>query len=893
LPPASPPPASPASPPPVSSLAEALLAARTSDQINASANASLSSSASSHVAGLLQEQEQVSLVDAEAATDLLSWMLEQHQGVDGSAMDGKDVERLQSAVRQVSRVALVGAGPVQLTSPQLNITAETRQLTDVAAAPIVCVTRDASASAVLPTAEALLFATGLNASLPVAMLLTVTRTNMHGTVLHEALSATDDGGEDGGEEGGEEGGPVGVSSLVSFALLQQGAEVEVKGLPEPINISLPYHVASVSVDACVGPQKPAAAAAAAAATAEGGACTRQLECRWWTGEGWSAEGCRTFAGEEGEGTLVCSCDHLTDFMVFELPTSLADVRDTLMDELQVNSLSWGEVAQCLSTPDWQRLHFVYSVVGLLCVVGIIGLGHAVTRDRRELKFVEALVSGRRRDDARAAWRRAARRMSGLGGFLAASRPAVRAEGGGGPGPDTQPPKAPLKAAVAASRAVAPSAQAVGWTRPPPLSPSPPLPQMPVVGVPVFDAERTIARDGQTKKPDDAAFEVAFALPSPVRQAPVLSPLGSQAARLHRHAHPAWASPPPSPPSSPTLPKLSDAVALAMASSGGRRAGAARPQESKWVLARRLGRQVTLTRRWHRDVDRRWKSLWGRCKRSHTLMTGVLFRGISGFTRAQTVMVLLNSLAIELVVLCMFFSTSAEEAESGGRDATLVINPLAIVTGSAVSALVALPSMLACVALFRPITLAVLAWRLATAPLRLVARIRAGRSRWRVASSSRSSKVLPLVHGPADAVVARSDVKPAAHYSYASLNEHLLVRSLTRSVQRRDWHVALHILAGWLCNVSIFAALQLLFVSYGCSFQRLSHETESRQLAIAWALSAGQRFLLHEPALIVLGQLVPALFAHSCMAALFGESCIAAMSYLVDAILAAVKAIRSG
>jgi len=51
--------------------------------------------------------------------------------------------------------------------------------------------------------------------------------------------------------------------------------------------------------------------------------------------------------------------------------------------------------------------------------------------------------------------------------------------------------------------------------------------------------------------------------------------------------------------------------------------------------------VTLTKRWHKDVDKWYKRLWLTCKGSHTLLAGLLYRGSVGFSRAQTVMILSN------------------------------------------------------------------------------------------------------------------------------------------------------------------------------------------------------------------------------------------------------------
>ena len=66
---------------------------------------------------------------------------------------------------------------------------------------------------------------------------------------------------------------------------------------------------------------------------------------------------------------------------------------------------------------------------------------------------------------------------------------------------------------------------------------------------------------------------------------------------------------------------------------------------------------------------------------------------SGYTRAQTVQVLLNSLALEIVVLCMFYSSP--------DDGPLVINPVAIVISGTYAALIYIPGMIFFAWLFEP------------------------------------------------------------------------------------------------------------------------------------------------------------------------------------------------
>merc|ERR1719231_392753 len=99
------------------------------------------------------------------------------------------------------------------------------------------------------------------------------------------------------------------------------------------------------------------------------------------------------------------------------------------------------------------------------------------------------------------------------------------------------------------------------------------------------------------------------------------------------------------------------------------------------------------------------------------MAGLVYRGAAGgllprLTRAQTVMLLLNSLALELVLLCMFFS-------GGPSEGTLVINPVKIFAAGSLAACICIPGIFICAALFAPrellLSVARLLRRLACAP----------------------------------------------------------------------------------------------------------------------------------------------------------------------------------
>ena len=108
---------------------------------------------------------------------------------------------------------------------------------------------------------------------------------------------------------------------------------------------------------------------------------------------------------------------------------------------------------------------------------------------------------------------------------------------------------------------------------------------------------------------------------------------------------------------------------------------------------KLGKdQLVLTKRWHKGHNRWYKRLWLSCQTSHTALAGLIYRGAGGLSRAQTVQVLANSLALEIVVLCMQYSVSSEVLE---------INLVTTFMASLFAALVCIPSMTVFAAAFNP------------------------------------------------------------------------------------------------------------------------------------------------------------------------------------------------
>ena len=58
--------------------------------------------------------------------------------------------------------------------------------------------------------------------------------------------------------------------------------------------------------------------------------------------------------------------------------------------------------------------------------------------------------------------------------------------------------------------------------------------------------------------------------------------------------------------------------------------------AKWKRARTAVNSELAVKRLHRDVDRVWKRICKACLFNHSLCAGILYRGVAGYTRAQTV-----------------------------------------------------------------------------------------------------------------------------------------------------------------------------------------------------------------------------------------------------------------
>ena len=117
-------------------------------------------------------------------------------------------------------------------------------------------------------------------------------------------------------------GQVRAGPAVSFLLTQEGEELEVKGLEQPFQLTVPLQDNGELRRSCVG--QPDESSLLERLLSDGTSCESSLECRYWDedrGE-WSTEGCytRVYNGTDGGSFVGCECTHLSDFVAVKVPT---------------------------------------------------------------------------------------------------------------------------------------------------------------------------------------------------------------------------------------------------------------------------------------------------------------------------------------------------------------------------------------------------------------------------------------------------------------------------------------------------------------------------------------------------------------------------------------------
>ena len=348
------------------------------------------------------------------------------------------------------------AEPVVLSSPNLNMSINLRNASALPTMPIVCDASTGVAASVTMPADLIGGIPGMDASQPVVAVLYISRVNLHGGLVgHGAAerlrrslrrrltsesvptgpslcsdtctfasdAECDDGGtgaeyfldctygtdcEDcgpraasggGGDLDGNVSNGMAAGPTVSFKLIQQGIQLVVKDLAMPINISLAYQSPTTVTGRlpCVGAPDPSSDAARA--------CATSVECHFWneTNSSWSTDGCTTTMG--ADGSVGCSCTHLTEFIAFEFPTTVEQLLETVLGSFAFNRLD-SRALECARDParSWRTVRPIWDCfIGLMTTL-IVALVYAVRNDRREAHRTLALLAGQKQQQQRTeAW----------------------------------------------------------------------------------------------------------------------------------------------------------------------------------------------------------------------------------------------------------------------------------------------------------------------------------------------------------------------------------------------------------------------------------------------------------------------------------------------------------
>jgi len=776
------------------------------------------------------------VIDTDTATDaagVLDFVLSSEKAVSSASASAQ----VASSITAIGDAVLLGATPraanasvaVVISTANLNITAEKRLPAEIARKPATCLTETEPATVELPDdiLSGLSVAGEVDASQPIDFIFFSSAVNLHGPppVATSAASSSE------GRTGRAAPNATLASPLISFSLRQAGRELKVEGTRQPISISVPLRKGTNTSHTCIG--QPANASAAG--------CTSAFECRYWderSGE-WSGDGCRTKAGSSG--AVVCECDHLTDFVVFEFPTTWDALASDVLSGFNLNGLSL-EAFTCLARPSISENPFLWTVNSLMLVLTLLVLWRTSERDRVQIDTIQLLVQGRMREREQR-MRRAAQAFEGAVARARGSvaRSSVSSQAGAAGRLSQAGAAGRLTHAVAALKQgrggwVVSDALMSGSTD----GGASAVPE--AAGAVVEDAELAMgaaaAAEGDTIELEISAHEVDCiaedgVLQSRRRSIPrlLLPELGGRSAsKVHPMAGCGTSSDRTGP--SSFYRSLSDWMRSPRAKSRdgdeemGRCLGSTRDEEDGseeeagsedgaeveegqdcedcaegqegeesearqleaagthviedgsgtprlytslstwleagqlvappepttpidakklWAAARRRSQHVVLARRWHRDVDRRWKQIWLDFKLSHSLLAAVFYRGSPGYTRAQSAFILLNSLALELVVLCMMYSVPSE--------GPVVINPIKIISSGCVAALICIPGMLLFSWCFTPIAFVRFVRLVVFLP------VRAGAACVRCASCSGSARARPS--GSASPQSARVRPSPPA------------------------------------------------------------------------------------------------------------------------------------
>ena len=399
--------------------------------------------------------------------------------------------------------------------------------------------------------------------------------------------------------------------------------------------------------------------------------------------------------------------------------------------------------ECLASPSWSLVHIITAVRAALsattppelshhhdplelyihpsqalATINAVGLAFAVWRDRRELRFVEAVVAGRREGKQRRAHARRWRIRKTVPraeanppaapahppGWRLLGNQVVRPSSGGASMRDEQVDEGPAAPNGGEAAALAPVTEAA----------------LTAYQSRVRSAALALADDDELQawasaqisgevmdstnplsSPSPLSSPLPSPLPSPpdrdVRDGTDCSMVSTTEAAEAPATSSVWLSEVVLAEESGAFDEERDLMMGIVRAGNGTILSHMGPEtgwsgSNKWKRLKLGKDQLVLTKRWHKGHNRWHKRLWLSCQTSHTALAGLVYRGAGGLSRAQTVQVLANSLALEIVVLCMQYSVSSEVLE---------INLVTTVMASLFAALVCIPSMTIFAAAFNP------------------------------------------------------------------------------------------------------------------------------------------------------------------------------------------------
>lgn len=734
--------------------------------------------AATGLAEILTTVEQVSPEGAQQVTDFVSELIGVQQQSRQTVQDDEEAvveleaaaESLNNAVLQLARAAVGSAdsGTIVLRSPNLNVTTETRRPSELAATPVRCGTSVSERPIQVDIPEDVLSAAAgiFDPSIPVSTVLYTTPGILHAlppsirrrrrlsdcvcenTCEGMPLWVTDNFCDDGGSGSeflgcslgsdcddcgprcsdialpDDDGPEITTSPTVTFSLVQSGSELRISGAEHPINVRVPFprpippsapecectntceatplwandgdcddggvgaeYTGCVTGTDCIdcGPRCEDISATinythpcigSPASQPEGTDCSSYVQCQFWnkTAAMWSTDGCVTIRDEAVDG-FTCSCDHLTEFIVFEFPSSADDLLAYTLSAVSMNSLSM-EAFECAFTGrSWRTVPAIWGCIIFLILFACALLFNAVKNDRKEIRDMLILLAGKKKDE----------HSKGVGQKKSTISLSNR----------------PSMFSRSATRILPPSkASGKGPEPAQPTSSSPSASLTQDDAVPATDATFRTSRSAISSiaaiaKASSSKEIVGDLVVTPRAQAT----LGGAKATL-RDAGKMVAS---------LRPKQSaKAVPAALH---------VRPSAAnRWKQSRKVVQAEMMATRWNKDVDNVWKRTCLACTTNHTLCAGILYRGAGGLTRAQTCMLLINSFAFELIMLCL---TYPQQTMNEDEDVPLMtINPVSIIISATVAALIVIPMMIIFAWLFEPMIFV----RLGRWVIRLVCRI---------------------------------------------------------------------------------------------------------------------------------------------------------------------------